>query len=374
MVRSGLGPGWRCDFANDIDRMKTGAYAANWGDATLKCGDVADVQPHELPGRADLAWASFPCQDLSVAGQLRGLGDHNAPDKTRSGTFWPFWHLVEALGRQHRAPKLIVLENVTGTLTSRSGRDFAAISEAFAAENYRFGALVCDARFFVPQSRPRLFFIAVAADVRPASEALSCQPNAFWHSTRLIGAFDALPSDARRRWLWWDPPIPSAPVRPLSALIEAHPATVKWNSEPETERLIGSMSRSNLDKVDAAKQMPGRQVGMVYKRTRLVDGVRKVRAEVRFDGVAGCLRTPSGGSSRQTVMLLEDGAIRSRLLSKREAARLMGLPDDYSLPKKYNDSYHVTGDGVCVPVVRYLAEHILEPSLPRDSLPFTLAA
>jgi DNA (cytosine-5)-methyltransferase 1 len=52
--------------------------------------------------------------------------------------------------------------------------------------------------------------------------------------------------------------------------------------------------------------------------------------------------------------------IRSRLLSPREAARLMGLPDEYRLPARYNDAYHVCGDGVRVPVVRHIAEHVLE--------------
>ena len=41
----------------------------------------------------------------------------------------------------------------------------------------------------------------------------------------------------------------------------------------------------------------------------------------------------------------------------------MGLPDDYQLPGNTNDAYGLMGDGVVVPVVRFLAEHILEPIL-----------
>ena len=62
-------------------------------------------------------------------------------------------------------------------------------------------------------------------------------------------------------------------------------------------------------------------------------------------------------------MILEANAIRSRLLSPREAARLMGLPDDYVLPENYNEAYHLAGDGVVVPVVRHLAKHLFEPIL-----------
>jgi DNA (cytosine-5)-methyltransferase 1 len=107
----------------------------------------------------------------------------------------------------------------------------------------------------------------------------------------------------------------------------------------------------------------GRAVGAVFRRTRLEEGRPVQRAEVRFDGLAGCLRTPRGGSSRQAIVVVEDGHVRSRLLTPREAARLMGLPESYALPPTATNALHVTGDGVAVPVVRWLAEQLLEPLL-----------
>ena len=104
---------------------------------------------------------------------------------------------------------------------------------------------------------------------------------------------------------------------------------------------------------------------------RIEDGVRVQRAEVRFDGLAGCLRTPRGGSSRQTLVVVENGQVRSRLISAREGARLMGLPDGYRLPKAATGALHVIGDGVAAPVVRWLAGEILEPLL---AAPRTVAA
>jgi len=119
----------------------------------------------------------------------------------------------------------------------------------------------------------------------------------------------------------------------------------------------------NLAKVETAKAAGNRMVGGVYKRTRFHHGIKVQRAEVRFDDIAGCLRTPAGGSSRQLILVVEGDKIRSRLISTRETARLMGLPDSYKLPKAYNEAYHLTGDGVAVPVVRYIAQHIIEPIL-----------
>jgi DNA (cytosine-5)-methyltransferase 1 len=122
------------------------------------------------------------------------------------------------------------------------------------------------------------------------------------------------------------------------------------------------MSPVNLAKVEAAKRTGRRMVGGVYRRTRVDEAGDKIqRAEVRFDDVAGCLRTPAGGSSRQVILVVEGYRVRSRLVSARETARLMGLDDRYLLPPNYNEAYHLTGDGVVVPVVRHLAQYIFEP-------------
>jgi DNA (cytosine-5)-methyltransferase 1 len=91
MAHAGLGKGWSCVFANDFDPMKAAAYAENWGSKGLLVQDVAALQASHLPGRADLAWASFPCQDLSLAGNGAGLAGE------RSGTFWPFMDLMGRL-------------------------------------------------------------------------------------------------------------------------------------------------------------------------------------------------------------------------------------------------------------------------------------
>jgi hypothetical protein len=68
MARAGLGDGWKCLFANDFDYKKGETYRKNWGDKELRTLDVGKLRTSDLPGSADLAWASFPCQDLSLAG------------------------------------------------------------------------------------------------------------------------------------------------------------------------------------------------------------------------------------------------------------------------------------------------------------------
>ncbi len=353
MARAGLGEGWHCTFANDICEKKAESYRANWGGDHLTVANVFDLGVGSLPGTADLAWGSFPCQDLSLAGNGRGL------DGERSGAFWGFWKLVQALNRAGRKPRMIVLENVCGTLTSHDGKDFERIVLAVAKEGYVFGAVVIDAVHFAPQSRPRLFIVCVAAESIIPDSIYAGLPSPAWHPDAVVRAYHRLPASLKSAWRWWDPTMPTGRVGTLDDLIEREPAGVKWHTREETQKLLSMMTDVNRRKVMAAQRLGALRAGTIYKRTR--DKVQ--RAEVRFDGIAGCLRTPAGGSSRQTIMVVDGPIVRSRLISPREMARLMGLPETYKLPKRYNDTYHLLGDGVVVSVVAHLREHILMPIL-----------
>jgi DNA (cytosine-5)-methyltransferase 1 len=359
MARAGLGDGWQCLFANDIDAKKGLSYQVNWGtDGELKIADVGAIAPNELPGSADLVWGSFPCQDLSLAGVGAGLSGE------RSGTFYPFWRVVQGLIDNGRAPKIVALENVCGTLTSHDGRDFGAICDTLVTAGYRVGALVIDAALFLPQSRPRLFIIGVHQGVQIDPALLAPAPIEPFHTRRLCVAANGLSEDVLRHWLWWNIPTPPRRNVVFADIIEANPESVKWHTAQETKRLLDLMSPVNLAKLAAAKRAKRKMVGGVYRRTRRDEhGTKVQRAEVRFDDVAGCLRTPSGGSSRQTIIIVDGASVSSRLISARETARLMGLPDEYKLPKNYNEAYHLTGDGVAVPVVRHLAAQLFEPLL-----------
>ena len=356
MVRAGLGQDWTCLFANDFDARKGFAYQANWGTGgELTVGDIRALDADVLPGEPGLVWGSFPCQDLSLAGAGAGL------DGARSGTFHAFWDVIRGLIDQGRAPPLVAVENVCGTLTSHGGRDFETICRTFAEAGYRFGALVINAELFVPQSRPRLFVVGVLDGVEVAPELLSPEPVEPFHTRALQRATAALPEAVRDRLLWWNLPTPPRRAATFADLIEDEPDSVGWHSQAETKRLLDLMSPVNAAKVEAARRAGRRMVGGVYRRTRVEAGSKVQRAEVRFDDIAGCLRTPGGGSSRQIILVVDGPRVRSRLISARETARLMGLPDDYALPRNYSDAYHLSGDGVAVPVVRHLARHMFEP-------------
>jgi DNA (cytosine-5)-methyltransferase 1 len=353
MARAGLGPGWRCLLANDIDAAKAETYRFNWGGEDLIVGDIGDLTAGDVHGRADLAWASFPCQDLSLAGAGAGLSGR------RSGAFHAFWRLMQGLADDGRAPPIVAMENVLGALTSHGGADFAAIGRAFADGGYRLGPLVIDAACFTPQSRPRLFMIGLRRDLTPPPDLVTATAAEPFHPPALRRAVER----AGLPVLWWRLPEPPRRNVELADILDPDAACV-WRTPAQTNRLLALMSPDHLARVRSAQGQGGRRVGTVFRRTRPgPDGGRRQRAEVRFDGLAGCLRTPAGGSSRQLLLTVEGERVRSRWLTGREMARLMGLPEEYRLPARATSACAVMGDGVVASAVRALAADLFEPLL-----------
>ena len=322
-------PAW----ANDICAKKCSVYTANHGDTHFHLGSIVDVKGTDLP-RASLAWASFPCQDLSLAGAAGGI---YAP---RSGLVWQW---LRVLDEMEVAPPVLVAENVTGLVSTDGGVHYRALHQALAARGYDVGAVVLDAVRWVPQSRPRVFVIAVKKGV-PIPPFLTADSPTWAHSQSLVKATIGLTD-----LIWWRLPEPRGRCKKLEDIIEweapHHPPAI-------TARNIGLIPPPHREKLEdqAVKVAPG------YKRTR-----GKQVLELRFDGIAGCLRTPQGGSSRQFLVIKKNGTLVTRLLTIRETARLMGAPDKYKIPGTYNDGYKAMGDAVAVPVAEFLAKHLLVP-------------
>ena len=352
LARIGLGSCWQCCFANDIDKAKCASYRENFNDDVLVEGDVARLSVTELPAApADLAWASFPCQDLSLAGWRGGMG------AKRSSAFFPFWNLMKQLKARNAIPRIIVLENVVGTLTASNGNDFKTLCTLMTDAGYSLTGTIIDAISFTPQSRPRLFIIGLAPDC--ATDHLHATPHYDDINDPLTRAVHALPPPVRHQWRWMEKVDTRRNIHLADLLLTD---ACQWDSPAKTQALLAMMTERQHAKLAHAHQH-GVRAGAAFRRTRIEDGIRRQRLEVRFDGNAGCLRTPAGGSSRQIVLSLKNGETRTRLLTAREAARLMGVRDSYKLPSSENAGLKIMGDGVCVPVVKWLDAHVLSPAL-----------
>lgn len=355
LARLGLGDGWRCLFANDVDPKKCASYRANFGEADLVEADIATLRTRDLPQcAADLAWGSFPCQDLSLAGGRNGLAG------ARSGLFFEFLRLISALGAEGRAPRTIVIENVAGLLTSGGGADFERVVEDIAELGYLVSALVINASAFTPQSRPRLFVFGL----RPgASNQFSHDPPTKLAPPALLRAAASLSPRAGKSWHWLSVPEFAANAdASLADIVDMR--SPDW-SERDGRKALSLMSKGQRAALDEKAATGGAHVGAAFCRIRMEKGRKVQRLEARFDGLAGCLRTPAGGSSRQILLLVEGDKVKARRISPREAARLMGVPDSYVLPSGTTDALKLMGDGVAPPVVRWIADALLEPTLVR---------
>jgi DNA (cytosine-5)-methyltransferase 1 len=357
MARLGFGANMRCLFANDIDSKKCTAYTRNFGGAELLHADICTLSAADLPGRPDVVFASPPCQELSAAGHRAGL---NGP---RSGMVFPFLRLMNELAAEQRAPRMIVIENVEDLVTSHGGRDLATLVDQISAIGYRVGALVVDAALFLPQSRRRVFVIAVHNDITIPGTLVKSRARSCWHPPGLQQMLTHVSAQARRGWIWWTLPRPAPRTSTLADVIEADPKGTRWDSAATTAHLLAKMSETHRAKVAVAQRIGRLTYGAMSQHTRCENGTKIQRVEVRFDGLAGCLRASDGGSSRQRLIVIDGDDVRSRFCSPREAARLMGLPEDYGLPARFGDAMRLIGDGVVVPVVQHLTEHLIMPIL-----------
>ncbi len=334
LVAHALKPSFKAVWANDNSEKKAEVYRANHGPAHFHLGSIADVHGESLP-QAALSWASFPCQDLSLAGLTAGI--HGG----RSGLVWQWLRIMEEMTC---CPPLLVAENVTGLMSHARGAHYRQLHQALQSRGFRIGAIVLNAVRWVPQSRQRVFVIAVKSGVE-IPEALRSEQPTWLHPDMVVNAAKGLDD-----WIWWKMPEPPPRKQTLSDLVEWD---APFDPPAHAARNVGLISERHMNELLKAEVC----VAPGYKRIR--QGQQYL--ELRFDDVAGCLRTPAGGSSRQSLVFKTDDGLATRLLTVRETARLMGAPESYKLPGTYNDGYKAMGDAVAVPVAKYLAKHLLTP-------------
>jgi len=330
--------GWRVVYANDIDERKRMMYDEQFGAGELVCDDIRNIHGSDVPN-IQLATASFPCIDLSLAGNRAGLsGDH-------SSMFWEFARILKEM--TFRKPKRILLENVSGLLTSHGGRDLAEIIFALNRLGYACDLALVDAAHFVPQSRPRLFITGrLGNDKSIVFEQHPARPKS-------IVSFIMRHQDLK----WAMRPLPpfSRNDTSLEAVLKPYPSEDPlWWEEHRKQHLYSQMAPIHRSKLSGLMAQRRWSFATVYKRIR--DG--KCRAELRIDGKAGCLRTPRGGSSKQFVIQAGYGTWRVRNMTPREYAALQGAPD-YKITVPENVALLGFGDAVCVQAVRWVLRNLI---------------
>ncbi len=348
LMRMGLEKaGWQTVFANDIDPLKLEMYQCHFPENIdhFVLEDIHELSPSQIP-EVTLATASFPCTDLSLAGARVGLAG------AQSSAFWGFIDVIEGMGSKR--PPIVLIENVTGFLTSHQGKDFTEALLALNRLGYAVDAFVIDAARFVPQSRQRLFVVGI---LKAEKSARSTGTFGFFESeTRPKALADFIFNHPEIKWELGDLPKLPELGAVLDEILEDIPIDSKlWWDKERVEYLLGQMSVKHRDIADQMIRARRWSYGTVFRRVR--NG--KSMAELRTDGIAGCLRTPKGGSGRQILFKGGYGKVMARLLTPRECARLMGA-DDFKIEVPPNQALFGFGDAVCVSVVAWIAKNYLD--------------
>ncbi len=353
--------GWNCVYANDIDPKKHQMYKEHFDECEYYHQEdiwkSQEILSH-IKKPAFMATASFPCTDMSLAGHYKGFKGRE------SSTFFGFMDIIKSQGR--RKPKLLMIENVTGFLTAHNGNDFQTAVKSISELGYYVDSFIVNAKYFVPQSRQRLFVIGYHQSVKSSRIIKRSKIAKFgdsWHramslcgmlrSKKLIALMEDI--DLPTGWVTTDLKEPVQDNYDLRDFIDLDDGQ-EWWTEENTKKHVDMMSDLHKEKINTLKNQNELWASTIFRRQRH----GQMRSEVRFDGVAGCLRTPKGGSARQIVIVLNNGKIKMKWMTPREYARLQGA-NDYIIEVPINQALFGFGDAVCVPVIRWIDKNILSP-------------
>lgn len=339
----------RVVWSNDLSPKKAKMFAELFPhDATdsYLVADLREVSKEQQAANINLAWASFPCTDLSLAGGRGGL--HTGG----SAAFWAFIAHLARMGRQR--PDLLAIENVAGLNSSKSGADLRRAVTALNQLGYVVDAVMIDARHFLPQSRPRIFLVCDRSSA--PSEHDDGTPDRAIRPASLDALYSLDGLRTRRRPL---PPLPPSLTQGFSDLVARSGDDHSWWSAERVTAFLQSLSPTQANRVKAALAQDHILYRTAYRRMR--GGVP--RWEIRSDDIAGCLRTAGGGSSRQAVVELGRRSLRVRWMNEREYGELMGVSLPTATKLRTSEVLSGFGDAVCVPVVAWLARNYLEPRL-----------
>jgi DNA (cytosine-5)-methyltransferase 1 len=346
---------WQVKYAVDHSFSKQQMYEQHFGPDHFHKLEIEKVSGHDLP-RVSLAHASFPCTDISLAGSRGGI------DAGESSAFWEFVRILKEMGHNDGPgqPPFVLIENVEGLISSGDGNDLRQVLLALNELGYSTDLLLINARHFVPQSRVRLFITGSLA-IEPQSQLKIEEQLMKSGDVRNARIRSFIRNHADISWSIRDlPDLPNNKLR-LDEIIDNN---AEWWPEERTNYLLSQMFDRHKHEIERLKLLKTWSYRTAFRRMRPRDGKKQSTAEMRTDGIAGCLRTPKGGSARQIVLRIGRGQVNARLFNAKETARLMGA-DDFNLDQELslNDALFGFGDAVCVPVMEWILSNYFQPAI-----------
>ena len=142
---------------SEIDKHAIKSYCAIHNVTEDKnYGDISKINENELPDFDIMTWG-FPCQDISIAGKLKGIKE----GETRSGLYYEGYRILKT-----KKPKVSIIENVKNLTSKRFKNEFDSILKELSDLGYNNYWQVLNAKDYgIPQNRERVFIISIRKDI-----------------------------------------------------------------------------------------------------------------------------------------------------------------------------------------------------------------
>lgn len=291
-----------CVLTCEIDKFAIQSYSANYQEDNWS-NDIKSIAPTEME-QFDLLCAGFPCQAFSLAGKKEGFND----EKGRGNIFFNIMDITKA-----NRPKCLFLENVKNLRSHDKGNTFKVICQELDKADYYYHDFLFNAQHFVPQRRERVYIVAldkkvyskeqfdaVVKEIQDAYDAQKAKPLPHFQS---ILDKDVAPKYTLSDKLW--------------SFLQAH---ANKHKEKGNGFGFGLMKQSDVTS-------------------------RTITARYYKDG---------------SEILIEQPGKNPRKLTPREAARLMGYPDDFKIVVSDTQAYKQFGNSVVVPVIKMIGESVIK--------------
>lgn len=284
-------------WSNEIDTNASTTFSLNH-ESHLEISDIAAINTENIPD-ADILLAGFPCQAFSIAGYRKGFEDERGN---------VFFHLAKVI--RDKKPKIIFLENVKNLLSHDQGNTYNVIRTTLEAYGYKIWEKVLNASEFgnIPQNRERIYIIGFLEDK---------------HFKNFIS------------------PSPLRLTKKISDIIE-------YGKKVEERYYYTPDKYSFYD--DLAKHI---------KNPNTIYQWRRVYVRENKSNLCPTLTANMGTGGHNVPLVLTKYGIRK--LTPEEAFKFQGYPDDFKLPNlAQSHLYKQAGNSVVIPVIKRLAEAILE--------------
>ena len=141
---------------SEIDKFAIKSYCAIHNISENKnLGDITKININSIPEFDIMTWG-FPCQDISIAGKMKGI-----KEGTRSGLYYEGYKILKA-----KMPKFSIIENVKNLTSQRFKNQFDSILKDISELGYNNYWKILNAKDYgVPQNRERVFIISIRNDI-----------------------------------------------------------------------------------------------------------------------------------------------------------------------------------------------------------------